>query len=57
LENCVAFGDNYNDVEMLEAVGLGVAVANAKAEVLAVADKVTAGNKADGVAIALGEIV
>ncbi len=53
LADCIAFGDNYNDIEMLEAVGLGVAVANAKPEVLAVADAVTEGNKADGVALAL----
>lgn len=50
LAECIAFGDNYNDIEMLEAVGLGVAVANAKPEVLAAADVVVAGNKADGVA-------
>jgi Cof subfamily protein (haloacid dehalogenase superfamily) len=50
LVDCIAFGDNYNDIEMLEAVGLGVAVANAKPEVLAVADAVVAGNKADGLA-------
>jgi Cof subfamily protein (haloacid dehalogenase superfamily) len=50
LADCIAFGDNYNDVEMLEAVGMGVAVANAKPEVLAVADEVVANNKADGVA-------
>lgn len=54
LADCIAFGDNYNDIEMLEAVGLGVAVANAKPEVLAVADVVVAGNKAGGVAEALG---
>ena len=45
-----------DDVEMLEAVGLGVAVANAKPEVLAVADQVTDGNKEDGVARALAGI-
>lgn len=56
LADCVAFGDNYNDVEMLEAVGLGVAVANAKPEVLAVADRITEGNKEDGVARALAGI-
>ncbi|WP_026231711.1 Cof-type HAD-IIB family hydrolase [Neolewinella persica] len=54
LAECIAFGDNYNDIEMLQAVGLGVAVANAKQEVLAVADVVVAGNKADGVAEGLG---
>ncbi|MCK5815175.1 MAG: HAD family phosphatase [Flavobacteriaceae bacterium] len=50
MRNVLAFGDNYNDIEMLEAVGIGVAVANAKKEVLAVADSVTETNKEDGVA-------
>lgn len=50
LSNCVAFGDNYNDIEMLEGVGTGVAVGNARPEVMAVADAVTVGNKEDGVA-------
>ncbi len=50
IENIVAFGDNYNDIEMLKAVGLGVAVANANEEVLAIADKITDSNKNDGVA-------
>ena len=54
--DCVAFGDNYNDVEMLEGVGLGVAVANARKEVKAVADMQVAGNKEDGVAEGLNKI-
>lgn len=55
LVDCVAFGDNYNDVEMLAGVGVGVAVGNARPEVVAVADAVTAGNKEDGVAKWLAE--
>lgn len=57
LADCIAFGDNYNDVEMLRGVGMGVAVANAKPEVLAVADEVTAAAKEDGVATALRKYV
>ncbi|MCF6297548.1 MAG: Cof-type HAD-IIB family hydrolase [Flavobacteriaceae bacterium] len=53
LENVLAFGDNYNDIEMLKHVGLGVAVQNAKDKVLAIADDVTLHNKEDGVAIFL----
>ena len=30
IEKTVGFGDNYNDISMIEAVGLGVAVANAE---------------------------
>ena len=53
LENCIAFGDNYNDIEMLEAVKVGMAVQNAKPEVLASADVVTETNHKDGVAKAI----
>ena len=55
MDNVVAFGDNYNDIEMLKAVGLGVAVGNANYEVLKVADAVTDTNKNDGVAKAIKE--
>lgn len=50
LKNVIAFGDNYNDIEMLQAVGCGVAVGNARREVIAVADKITFRNTEDGVA-------
>lgn len=50
IKNVLAFGDNYNDLEMMESVGVGAAVANSKPEVLAIADVVTDSNKDDGVA-------
>ena len=50
LEDVLAFGDNYNDIEMLKAVGIGVAVENSKPSVLEIADAVTDTNKNDGVA-------
>lgn len=46
----LAFGDMPNDVPMLSWAGHGVAVANAHAELLAVADEVTTSNDEDGVA-------
>ncbi|MBV9486269.1 MAG: HAD family phosphatase [Frankiaceae bacterium] len=46
----VAFGDMPNDIEMIQWAGLGVGVANAHPDVLAVADEVTASNDEDGVA-------
>jgi hydroxymethylpyrimidine pyrophosphatase-like HAD family hydrolase len=49
----VAFGDMPNDIELLSWAGLGVAVANAHADVLAVADEITASNNDDGVAVVL----
>jgi hydroxymethylpyrimidine pyrophosphatase-like HAD family hydrolase len=42
-----------NDVPMLEWAGLGIAVANAHPDALAAADKVTASNDEDGVALVI----
>ncbi|MDH7446878.1 Cof-type HAD-IIB family hydrolase [Aquimarina sp. 2201CG14-23] len=50
LSDAVAFGDNYNDIAMIKAVGTGVAVANAKPETLKIADVITLSGKEDGVA-------
>jgi Cof subfamily protein (haloacid dehalogenase superfamily) len=46
----IAFGDNYNDLTMLEWAGRGVAMGNAEDPVKAVADEVTATNVEYGVA-------
>jgi len=54
-KDVIAFGDNYNDMEMLEAVGMGVAVGNAKHEVLTIANDVTASNKEHGVALSVAK--
>lgn len=56
-EEVIAFGDNYNDMEMLKAVGMGVAVGNAREEVLAIANHITTTNKEDGVAIAMQQLM
>ena len=52
----VAFGDSWNDVPMIEWAGLGIAVANARPELLAVADRIVGRSDADGVGIALEEL-
>ncbi len=44
----IAVGDSENDIEMLEAAGIGVAVRNAPAAVQATADRVTEGAYGDG---------
>ena len=49
-EQVVAIGDGLNDVEMIRAAGLGVAMGNADPRVLAVADETTGHHDADGVA-------
>jgi Cof subfamily protein (haloacid dehalogenase superfamily) len=53
LKEVIAFGDNFNDMEMLQSAGLGVAVGNAKAEVKAVAKEIAGNSIEDGVAIAM----
>lgn len=55
MERVIAFGDDINDVDMVAASGVGVAVANAVPEVKAVADRVTLSNDEDGVAVCLEE--
>lgn len=46
----IAFGDNYNDISMLEVVGLGVAMDNADDAVKAHAKLVTSSNRKAGIA-------
>lgn len=53
MANVMAFGDGENDIEMLQAAGIGIAMENAMEEVKAAADDITAGNNNDGIAAAL----
>jgi hydroxymethylpyrimidine pyrophosphatase-like HAD family hydrolase len=46
----IAFGDNENDLEMLEGAGIGVAMGNSKQYVKDAANEVTGDNDHDGVA-------
>lgn len=50
LGETAAFGDDYNDIDMLSACGAGVAVANALPEVRAAAKEVCGSNEEDGAA-------
>lgn len=56
MSDVVAFGDGENDLEMIQAAGIGVAMGNSFPCVLAAADMVTDTNDADGIAKALGRI-
>lgn len=49
----IAFGDAENDIPMLQAAGMGVAMGNASDSVKAAADMVTGSNNEDGIAAAL----
>ncbi|MEH1998611.1 MAG: Cof-type HAD-IIB family hydrolase [Nostoc sp.] len=53
IANVMAIGDNFNDVEMLEYVGLGVAMGNAPEEVQAIAQWIAPSVEEDGAAVAI----
>ncbi|MEL7655998.1 MAG: Cof-type HAD-IIB family hydrolase [Bacillota bacterium] len=53
----ICFGDNYNDVDMLQYVGMGIAVENGVEKLKEIADYVTGNNNEDGVAKAIEKFV
>jgi len=57
LQDTIAVGDGINDVELISAAGLGIAMGNAVEEVRQVAAEVVADNAHDGVAEALQRFV
>jgi hypothetical protein len=56
LSEMVGFGDMPNDIELLSAVGLGVAVSNAHPDVKSSAAASTLSNDEDGVAVFLKDV-
>lgn len=52
-EETIAIGDNFNDKEMIEFAGLGIAMGNSPDSIKAVANYVTSSNNEDGVSHAL----
>ena len=56
-EEMIAFGDSGNDIDMLQAAGIGVAMGNAEEEAKAAADFVTLSNTEDGIVYALKKFV
>ena len=53
----MAIGDSYNDIEMIEWAGVGVAMGNAWQDVKEAADFVTLTNDEEGVAEALRKYI
>jgi len=53
----IAFGDGLNDLKLLEAAGMPVAVSNAVPELKAIAKEITLSNEEDGVAIAIEKFI
>ena len=56
-EAVIAFGDAENDIPMLRAAGMGVAMGNATEAAKAAADYVTLSNNEDGIAAALRQLL
>lgn len=52
----IAFGDNYNDIEMIEYADIGVAMGNGKEDLKKIADFVTRSVEEDGVLHGLKEL-
>ncbi len=56
-EECAAFGDYLNDLEMIQAVGYGFAMANAHPDLKAVAKFETTGNDQAGVIAGINKLI
>lgn len=56
-EEVISFGDAENDIPMLRAAGMGVAMGNAAEPVKQAADMVTLSNNEDGIAAALEKLL
>ncbi|HHU29671.1 MAG: Cof-type HAD-IIB family hydrolase [Bacillota bacterium] len=54
-EQVAAIGDSYNDLDMLQYAGIGVAVANARQEIKEAASIVTESNLNNGVAVFIND--
>lgn len=57
MTDVIAMGDSDNDIKLLKAAGMGIAMGNAGDHVKAIADAVTATNNENGVAHAIREHV
>ena len=56
IKNTIAFGDNFNDIEMIEYAGVGVAMGNAEEEIKQKADYIALSNNEEGVGKFLKDI-
>lgn len=57
LDNVIAFGDNYNDIEMLKCVGMPIAMENSVEKLKAEAKHITKSNDESGVAYAINNFI
>jgi len=57
LNEVIAFGDNYNDMEMFQCVGMPIAMENAVEDIKAVAKYITKSNDNSGIAYAINNFL
>lgn len=57
MQEVIAFGDSWNDTDMLEMAGLGVAMENAVPSLKEAADYITLSNENDGIAHVIEQFV
>lgn len=55
MEEMMVFGDSGNDLAMIKAAGIGVAMSNGEKEVLEAADFITKSNEENGIAYAISK--
>lgn len=56
IKDTIAFGDNFNDIEMIKYAGIGVAMGNAEEIVKQEAYYITLSNEEDGVGKFLSDL-
>ena len=57
VKNSIAFGDDYNDIEMIENCGIGIAMENGIEEIKSKAKCICKNNTEDGIAKWIKEYV
>lgn len=55
-EDVIAFGDNYNDIQMMQTAGFSVAMGNGVEAIKEIADMVTTSTNEDGIYLALKKL-
>lgn len=56
-EEIICIGDSGNDLDMIEYAGLGIAMGNAKPDLIVAADAITNSNEESGIAMAINKFI
>ena len=57
MENVMAIGDSENDLDMIDAAGIGIVMGQAREEIRRHADRITASVEEDGAALAIEQLI